>query len=67
MTEILTDFADALAREDKAERTIENYLRDLRQFVHWFAQSNGQDFSPTLLTPMDVKDYRRYLPVQLPA
>lgn len=67
MTDILTDFADALAREDRAARTIKNYLRDLQHFAHWFAQTNGQDFSSALITPMDIKDYRRYLLVQLRA
>jgi len=64
MTDILTEFAESLTREDKAANTIESYLRDLRHFAHWFSQNNGEDFSPALITPMDIKDYRRCMMVQ---
>jgi len=67
MTDILIGFAQALSREDRAANTIESYLRDLRHFAHWFAQANSEPFSPTAITPMDLKDYRRYLLVQLRA
>ena len=67
MTDILTDFAQALAREDRAANTIDSYLRDLRHFAHWFTQNNPDPFSPTAITPMDLKDYRRHLLVQLRA
>jgi len=67
MADLFSDFGESLAREDKADKTIENYLRDLRHFSYWFTQTNSEGFSPTLITPLDIKDYRRYLMVQLRA
>ncbi len=67
MTDLFADFAADLAREDRADLTVDSYLRDLRHFSEWFTQTNPEPFSPALITPMDIKDYRRYLMVQLHA
>ena len=61
MTDFLSDFAESLKAEDKAENTIKSYIRDLKHFARWFSQTNGEELSPEAITPIDVRDYKRYL------
>jgi len=50
-----------LIAQDKAPQTVRGYLSDLRLFVRWFEQSNGEAFEPQVVTPSDVRTYRQYL------
>jgi len=59
--QFLSDFAESLRREDRAENTIKSYIRDLEHFARWFAQSNGEPFTLEAVTPIDVKDYKQHL------
>ena len=61
MFDFLASFADSLREEDKAENTIKSYLRDISDFGLWFTKTNGEEFAPKAITPIDVKDYKRYL------
>lgn len=61
MGDYLSDFAESLRLEDKADNTVVSYMRDLKHFACWFRQTNGEEFTIDGITPMDVKDYRRYL------
>ncbi|MEP0805686.1 MAG: tyrosine-type recombinase/integrase [Chloroflexota bacterium] len=54
-------FASHLRERDRAERTIQGYLDDLRAFVRWHEQTNGETFLPERLTPTDVREYRQWL------
>lgn len=58
---ILDDFYDELRRQDRSENTITGYGVVLRQFQRWIEESSQQQFSPELVTPLDVKEWRRYL------
>lgn len=40
--EMLTEFADALGREERSRGTIEKYLRDVKHFGRWLAENNMQ-------------------------
>lgn len=55
------DFEDYLREKDLAERTVSGYAADLSLFAKWFNAHNDQPFSPTELTPTDVRDYRAWL------
>lgn len=49
---------------EEAERTpvtIKNYLCDLEYFVKWFEQKTSTSWSPDLITPTDLRDYKHYL------
>lgn len=54
-------FASHLRACDRAERTIQGYLDDLRAFARWYEQTNGETFSAERLTPADVREYRQWL------
>ena len=54
-------FVAHLRARDRAERTVDSYIRDLRAFARWFEQTNGEEFSPERVTPLDVREYRQHL------
>ena len=54
-------FAAHLRAADKAEKTIANYLADLRIFARWFAQTNNEPLTPQVVTPIDLREYRAHL------
>jgi site-specific recombinase XerD len=57
----LEAFEDYLRQQERAELTVRGYLTDLRQFAHWFEQTNGEEFSLPAVTPSDVREYRQHL------
>ena len=57
-------FADHLREGGKSERTVEAYLQDLRSFAAWYAQVNGEELSPDLITSFDLRAYRKYALVE---
>lgn len=61
MTDHFSSFEEELCREGKSPRTISSYLSDLRHFATWFAQSNGEPFSPQAITILDVRAYKSHL------
>ena len=54
-------FLKFLQTEDRAERTIAGYDRDLAKFLAWFEQTTGRQPQPAIITPLDIREYRRYL------
>jgi len=54
-------FALWLEMTDKSERTVKLYLTGLCDFRVWFEQLRGKALDPALITPLDVRAYRRYL------
>ena len=57
----ITMFLDYLLEQDRAERTIDGYQRDLAHFATWFEQTTGRTPDPVRVTPLDVREYRQYL------
>lgn len=46
----LKEFDAELIRQDRAVRTRQGYLRDLRGFATWVEQTYGEPFDPAALT-----------------
>lgn len=57
----ITMFLDYLLEQDRAERTIDGYQRDLAYFATWFEQTTGRTPDPVRVTPLDIREYRQYL------
>ena len=55
------DFITHLREQDRGEHTIGGYRRDLADFVAWFEITNGEEFTPERVTPLDVREYKSYL------
>ena len=58
---IVKEFEEYLLENDKAALTVKGYLSDLRCFVRWFEQTNGEAFTLRAVTPTDVREYRQFL------
>ena len=58
--EWLQAFAGHQAAQGKSERTVMAYCQDLRSFASWYRDTNGQAFSPELITSFDLREYRRW-------
>ncbi|RMD60996.1 recombinase [Candidatus Parcubacteria bacterium] len=54
-------FKQYLQEQDKSPLTIQGYLADLRIFVRWFQQTNGEEFSLSRWASADVRAYRQHL------
>jgi site-specific recombinase XerD len=54
-------FERYLRAQDRAEKTVGDYLTDLRLFAEWFTQTRDEPFKPQAITPTDVREYRAYL------
>ena len=61
MTSYLTQFSETLRAEARSENTIQSYLSDLKHFAEWFEGTNGEEFKPGAITPIDVGEYKSYL------
>ena len=59
--ESVEQFLQTLALQGAAELTIRNYRSDLVHFSRWFEGSLGEPFSPSSITPTDIRDYRSHL------
>lgn len=55
------EFEDDLFNQDRSENTIRSYLSDLKHFVCWFEQTNGETFTVESITPTDVREYRQFM------
>lgn len=60
MTDALAQFADYLAEQEYAPRTIQNYLADLRQYTQWLKEQAFSSGEP-LLTDVMVERYFQML------
>jgi site-specific recombinase XerD len=64
MTAILNRFCRFLERAERSPHTIRNYRNDLESLAAWFASRNEEPFSPSTLTPADLRAYKRWLIAQ---
>jgi len=55
------EFSLFLEENERSPITIKNYLCDLRYFVKWFEVETGQIMTPDLITPIDLRQYKRYM------
>jgi site-specific recombinase XerD len=51
----------AYLEQHYAPHTVRAYLQDLAGFSIWFAASTGDTFNPQAVTPLDIREYKRYL------
>jgi len=58
---LLISFSAYLADQDRSHLTVLGYQTDLRQFMNWFEQTNGEPFALSSVTPADVREYRQQL------
>ena len=61
MNDYLQDFLDHLYDHDKSEQTIRAYFADLSAFVTWIQEQTCESFSPQMITPLDLVNYRKKL------
>lgn len=55
------DFLVYLRGLDKSPNTLETYRFNLATFERWFTGQSGRDLRPELVTPIDVREYKRWL------
>jgi len=60
----LQDFETYLQGQDRAALTVKGYCTDLKHFMRWFEQTNGEAFSLPAVTPTDVREYRQHMLVR---
>ncbi len=60
-SDLFEEFEHYLKLQDRAEKTVADYLADLRLFAEWFIQARDESFKPKSITPTDVREYRSYL------
>src|SRR5215217_78140 len=54
-------FLQDLQRQEASPKTRDAYRLDLSHFADWLARTVGETFSPEVVTPTDVRDYRSHL------
>jgi len=54
-------FVKFLIESERSAYTIKNYLCDLDGFAQWLKSKGNEEFSPVLITPTDLREYKRYL------
>jgi site-specific recombinase XerD len=59
--ESIDTFIQALSHGEGSPSTYRGYRFDLLHFRQWYERSTGEPFSPTAITPTDIRDYRSYL------
>src|SRR5215208_2164617 len=59
--ESITHFLQALPPQGAAALTIRNYRSDLVSFARFFEGSTAESFSPSSITPTDIREYRSHL------
>lgn len=58
---LLQRFIEHLRSRDRSERTIRSYSSDLKLFAKWFYETNREELAPKSITPIDLREYKRYL------
>jgi len=61
MQTTLPQFLAHLATTDRAALTIKNYSSDLHAFMAWFERTQGRAPQIIVITPLDIREYRRHL------
>lgn len=52
--------AQQLRNDGLSAATVESYLSDIKVFSRFYLEANGQEFHPTLLTSMDLREFRAW-------
>lgn len=55
------NFAQFLIESERSVYTIKNYLCDLDGFALWLKSKGNREFTPELITPTDLREYKHYL------
>ncbi len=55
------NFAQFLTESERSAYTIKNYLCDLDGFALWLKSKGNPEFTPELITPTDLREYKHYL------
>ena len=61
MDKIKQQFARYLRQSERSPLTIKNYLSDIDGFGKWFLKANGDTLTPERVTPIDLREYKRFL------
>ena len=61
MDKIKQQFARYLRQSERSPLTIKNYLSDIDGFGKWFLKINGDTLTPERVTPIDLREYKRFL------
>lgn len=61
MKNIIENFKNALRSEDKSEKTIENYIKDIELFFKWIEETTGEDLKIEYINDFEIQQYRSYL------
>jgi site-specific recombinase XerD len=61
---VTDQYREYLVRVGKSPHTVKAYSQDLTAFARWFEQTNGEDFSPRVIDPRDIQDYKGHLMVR---
>ena len=67
MTLTFEEYRNHLVETGASPATVRGYLCDVRSFARWFSQALGEDFSPSAVTPVDVREYFAAIRGQKPA
>ena len=54
----MEEFKNYLLEEEKSDNTIENYIRNVNQYMKWFKDTTGQEFKK--LYRSNILDYKSY-------
>ncbi len=57
----LADYRQHLRLRDCSPNTVKSYLRLVGLFVQWWEKIAGDVFDPSVVTPVDVADFKRHL------
>ena len=60
ISELLQRFIKYLRSHDSNERTVKSYSSDLKLFAKWFYETNREELTPKSITPIDLREYKRY-------
>lgn len=58
---LLATFDAALGNDDVPQSTRRRYVRAVQSFTEWFTTTNGEDFNPDRITPIDLTAYRAFV------
>jgi site-specific recombinase XerD len=60
---LIEQYQDYLTRVGKSPHTVRAYSQDVRGFIRWFEQTNGEDFHHRAVDSRDIQEYKGYLTV----
>jgi len=61
ISELLRRFIEHLCSRGRNEQTTRSYSSDIKLFASWFYETNREELTPQSITPIDLREYKRYL------